>query len=107
MNERLRTNKNITLEKDNTGLSEMLYALRGAKTQNIPCPAELYNNRTFTTVKDIITTKMNKNYSVLDNDNNFKLEMSDFPGEQDSEILVREQARGTKLDCLYEKKKGS
>ena len=32
--------------------------------------------------------------------------MSDFPGEQDSEILVRERARGTKLDGLYKKKKG-
>ena len=32
--------------------------------------------------------------------------MSDFPGEQDSETLVRERARGTKLDGLYKKKKG-
>ena len=31
INERLRANKNIILEKDNTGLSELLYALRGAK----------------------------------------------------------------------------
>ena len=32
--------------------------------------------------------------------------MSDFPGEQDSKILVQERARGTKLDGLYKKKKG-
>ena len=32
--------------------------------------------------------------------------MSDFPGEQDSGILVRERARGTKLDGLYQKKRG-
>ena len=94
------------MEKDNTGLSEMLYALRGAKRPNKPCPAELNNNRKFTTVKDI-TTKPNKNYTVLDNDNNFQLEMSDFPGEQDSEILIRERARGTKLDGLYKKKRGT
>ena len=31
INERLRANKNIILEKDNAGLSELLYALRSAK----------------------------------------------------------------------------
>ena len=30
MNERLRTNKKIVLERDNTGLSETLYALRSS-----------------------------------------------------------------------------
>ena len=106
INKRLRANKNIILEKDNTGLSEMLYALRSAKRPIKFCSAELHNNRKFTTVKDIITTKPNKNYIVSENDNNFQLEQSDFPGEQDSEILVRERARGTKLDGLYKKKKG-
>ena len=33
--------------------------------------------------------------------------MSDFPGEQNSEILVRERSRGTKLDGLYKKKRGT
>ena len=107
MNEQLRGNKNIELGKDNTGLSEMLYALRGARRLNELYPAEHHINRKFTTVKDIITTKPNKNYTVLDNDNNFQLEMSAFPGEQNSEILVRERARGTKLEGLYKKKKGT
>ena len=84
----------------------MLYALRGAKRQNKLCAAELLNNRKFTTVKDIFTTKPKNNYNVSENDNNFQLELSDFPGEQDSDILVRERARGTKLDGLYKKKKG-
>ena len=106
INERLRTNQNIILDKDNTGLSEMLYALRGAKKPDNSCPAELQSKRKYTTIKDIITTKPTKNYNVLDNDNTFQLEMSDFPGEQDSEIFVRERARGTTLDGLYKKKKG-
>ena len=106
INEQLRTNQNIILDKDNTGLSEKLYALRGAKKPDNSCPAELQNKQIYTTVKDIITTKPNKNYNVLDNDNTFQLEMSDFPGEQDSEILVRERARGTRLDGLYKKKNG-
>ena len=84
----------------------MLYALRSAKRPKKFCSAELHNNRKFTTVKDIITTKPNKNYTVSETDNNFQLELSDFPGEQDSEILVRERARGTKLNGLYKKKKG-
>ena len=71
VNERLRTNKVIILQKDNTGLSEMLYALRGAKGPNKPCPAELHNNRKFNNVKDIITTEPNKNYTVLDNGRKF------------------------------------
>ena len=106
INERLRTNQNIILDKDNTGLSEMLYALRGAKKPDKSCPAELQNKRKFTTIKDIITTKPNKNYNVLDNDNTLQLEISDFQGKQDPELLVRERARGTKLDGLYKKKKG-
>ena len=60
INERLRANKNIILEKVNTGLSEKLHALRGAKRPNKPCPVELHNNKKFTTVKDIITTNQTK-----------------------------------------------
>ena len=33
--------------------------------------------------------------------------MSDFPGAQEFEILVRERARGTTLDGVYKKKKGT
>ena len=69
-------------------------------------PAELHTNRKFTTVKDIITTKIQPNYNVSDKDSNFELEMSDFPADQDSEILVRERARGSKLEATYKKKKG-
>jgi len=50
----------------------------------------------------MITTKPYK--PVSDKDSDLQLAMSDFPGEQDSEILVRERARGTKLDGLYKKK---
>ena len=53
----------------------------------------------------MITTKPYK--PVSDKDSDLQLAMSDFPGEQDSEILVRERARGTKLDGLYKKRKRS
>ena len=56
----------------------MLYALRGARGSNKFCAAELHTNRNYSTVKDI-TTKPTEHYTVLDNDNNFQIEMSDFP----------------------------
>ena len=104
VNERLSTNKNIDLEMDKTGFTEMLYALRGAREQNKLRSAELHNYRKFTTVKDLITAKPTEHYTVLDNGNISQLKMSAFPGEQDSEILVRERARVTKFDGLYKKK---
>ena len=70
-------------------------------------PAELYTGRKFNTVKDIIPTKPKQpNYIVSDNDSTFELEMSEFPPDQDSELLIRERARGSKLENAYKKKKG-
>ena len=81
-NERLRTNKGIVLDKENTGLSEKLYSIRNASKSNNKSPAELQLGRKLTTIKDIITTKPTTNYkTVSDNDQNFELEMSDFPQE--------------------------
>ena len=54
-------------------------------------------------------TKMGQNNSsnaLADNDNNFELEMSDFLHHQDSEIVVRERARGSKLEDTYKPMKG-
>ena len=104
--ERLRANKKIVLDKDNTGLSELLYALRTAPKENKMSPAKLYTGRKFNTVKDIIPTKPKPNYIVSDNDSTFELKMSEFPPDQDSELLIRERARGSKLENAYKKKKG-
>ena len=107
INERLRANQRFVLDKDNTGLSELLYALRAALKESKISSAEPHTSRKFTTVKDIITTKpIQHNYNVSDNDNNFELTMSDFPADQDSEILVRERTRGSKLETAYKEKKG-
>ena len=76
INERLKTNKRIVLDKGNTGLSEILYSIRNAPKSNNNSPAELQLGRKLTTIKDIITT----NYrTVSDNGKNFELEMSVFP----------------------------
>ena len=59
-----------------------------------------------TTVKDIITTTPQTNYTVSELDNRLELDMSDFPADQGSEFLVRERARGSKLENAYKRKKG-
>ena len=105
INERLRTNKRIVLDKENTGLSERLYAIRNAQKSNNQSPAELQLGRKLTTIKDLITKKRTTNYeTVSDNDKNFELEMSDIP--QDLEIIVRERERGSKLEGIYKRNKG-
>ena len=107
VNERLRANQKIVLCKDNTGWSELLYALQTAPKENKISPAELHTGRKFSTVKDIITTKpVQNNNNVSDNDSNFELTMSDFPADQDSEVLVRERTRSSKLEAAYNKKEG-
>ena len=41
------------------------------------------------------------NYNVSQIDNDFEFEMSLFPANQDSDILVRESARGAKVENVY------
>ena len=78
INEPLRSNKKIVSDKDNTGLSELLYALRNAPKSEKLSPAGQHIGRKFTTIEDIVTTKP-KNENVSETDKTFKLEMSDFP----------------------------
>ena len=97
----LRTNKRIVLQKGNTELSEVLYTLRSTPKVNKITPAELQLGRKVTTVKDIITTKPQTIYTVSELDDKLELEMSDFQADQDSEILVRERVRESKLENDY------
>ena len=85
-------------------MSELLYALRTAPKENKMSTAELHTGRKFNTVKDIRNTK--PNYTFLNNDSTFELEMSDFRLDQDSELLIRERTRCSKLENACKKKKG-
>ena len=103
----MRTNNRVVLDKDSTGLSEILYALRSAPKNNKTFPADSLLGRKLSTVKEIITTKpYTNNYNVSENDSIFDLERSDFPRVQDSEIRVRERAHGSKLESAYKWKMG-
>ena len=100
INERLRTNKEIVLTKDMSGLSEILFALRIAKGANHESAFEKHWGRSPKTLKSQIMK------FVLENDSTVTFQESDFQDEVDSTILVRERARGSKLDGLYKKKTG-
>ena len=87
INGRLRTNKRIVLDEAYSGLSELIYnSVRITPGKDNKLPAELQNNRKFTSIKDIITTSLLSSIHSV--------------------ILLRERAGGTKLDRLYKRKKG-
>ena len=98
INVRLRTNKQIIVTKDQSGLLEFLYALRIGKKKDGSSPFEKQWGREPNTVKSNLVSKLL--YPDLQFDN------SDFQDELDSPVLVRERARGTKLQGAFDKKTG-
>ena len=91
LNERLRTNRNIILKRDKSGLSEVLYALRmGKKADDGKSPFEKLYGREPNTVRSNI---INKIKNVSENDPKVEFTQSDFEEEVDSTILVRERTK--------------
>ena len=103
INERLRTNKQIILERDHSGLSEILFALRMYPTRNGKSPYKKYVGIDPNTVKKLETSRE----SPISESSEVKLSPSDFESGQDSTIFVRERVRGTKLESAYKKRKGT
>ena len=103
INERLRTNKQIILERDHSGLSEILFALRMYSTRNGKSPYKKYVGIDPNTVKKLVTSRE----SPISESSEVKLSPSDFESGQDSTIFVRERVRGTKLESAYKKRKGT
>ena len=101
INERLRTNKKIVLERDHSGLSDILFGLRMNAGHNKLSPFERHYGRKPSTILNNLVCKP----SFLANDPNLELNESDFAQDQDSTILVRERSRGSKLDGTFSKKK--
>ena len=100
--ERLRTNKNIILKRDNSALSESLYALKMRKTDG-KLPFEILYGRKPNTVKSNI---VDKNKVISEIDTGLKFTTSDFDEEQDSTIMVTERTRGSKLEGQFERNQG-
>ena len=103
INERLRTNKNIVLKKDKSGLSEILYALRMGQKADGTSPFEKLYSRKLNTVKSNIVDKIK---GVSEIDPGLKFSTSDFEEEVDSAIMVRERTRGSKLEGQFRKRAG-
>ena len=87
LNERLRTNKEVFLTKDYSGLSEILFALRIAKKADNSSPFEMQMGRKPNTFKSIITDKT----TGLDVDPQLKVKSEDFVGQtgKDTRIMKR------------------
>ena len=103
INERLRANKNIVLTKDKTGLSEILYSLRISKKKDGKSPFEKQMGKAPNTVKSNLVQRY-LDFSAQDNRLDFQ--QNDFQDECDSTILVRERAKGSKLEPVFAKKTG-
>ena len=101
INERLRTNNQIVVTKDKSGSAEILYALRISKEKDGKSPFEKQLGREPNTVKSNVIGKFK---DVSERDPNLEFEPSDFQEGLDSTVLVRERARGSKLESLFDKK---
>ena len=101
INERLRTNKNILVSKDKSGISNILFALRSEKRYDGKSAFEKQNGRKPNTLKSRMIEKC-----ILEKDPKINLEPEDFSDEADSTILIRERVRGTKLEGSFKRVKG-
>ena len=103
INERLRTNNKITVSKDNSGISEILFALRMYPSDNEKSAYEKNTGREPNTIKKLKTEP----FRCISEPSTVKLSDTDFESGQDSTILVRERTRGTKLEGAYKKRRGT
>ena len=102
INERLRINKQIVLTKDQSSLSEYLFALRMYPSKSGKSSYERYVGNETNTIKKLLISRS----TTISDPAEVKLSTSDFESGQDSTILVRERARGSKLESAYKKRKG-
>ena len=101
LNERLRTNRKVVVEKNTSGLSNILFALRTEKGVDNTSAYERQMGRKPNTLKSAMIRKC-----FLEKDPQLQIEPEDFSEEADSTILVRERVKGTKLEGNFKKIKG-
>ena len=85
INECLRTNKQIIVTKNQSGLSEILYALRVNKKKDGTSQFEKQMGRQPNTVKSNLVSKQ---LAISKQDPNLEFEQSDFQDDLDSTELV-------------------
>ena len=89
------------VEKDTSGLSNILFALRTEKGVDNKSAYERQMCRKPNTLKSAMIRKC-----FLEKDPQLQIEPEDFSEEADSTILVRERVKGTKLEGNFKKVKG-
>ena len=91
VNERLRTNRKIIVQRDTTGFSNILFALRSEKGANNTSVFESQMGRKPNTLKSAMIGKC-----TSEKDPKLQIEPEDFGDEADSTMLVRERVESTK-----------
>ena len=84
INERLKTNKNILVSKDKSGIPNILFGLRSKKGCGGKSAFEKQNGRKPNTLKSRMIEKC-----ILEKDPKINLEPEDFSDEADSTIFIR------------------
>ena len=101
LNERLRRNRKIVVQKNTSGLSNILFALRTEKGVDNTSAYERQMGRKPNTLKSAMIREC-----FLEKDPQLQIEPEDFSEKADSTILVRERVKRTKLEGNFKKIKG-
>ena len=102
INERLRTNKKIVVEREKSELSNSLLALNFEKRADGKSAFEKHMGRKPNTLKSAMIGKC-----ILERGPLIEIEPEDFSDKADSTSLVRERVRGTKLEGAFRKMRGN
>ena len=98
LNERLRTQKEVVLERKNKGLSKILLALRSEIGKDGKSAFERHKNQKLNLSKAAMINGFRKRYRI-------RMGGGNFSPDVDSTSLIRERTRGSKLDETYKTKK--
>ena len=90
------------LERDSRGLSGILFSINTARRHNAQLPAGKQMGRQHN-IGDLLKSAST---FISENDPNFQRDLNEFPKNADSTILVRERARGAKLEPAFRRQRG-
>ena len=106
INERLRANPELLVERQNKLIYQLVSALRVNKGKDGKSPFERHTEKRPNTKTSIIV-KLYKELNNLDFDKSVQLDkLEEFPRDDDSTIFVKERQRKGKLAGLFKRRKG-
>ena len=104
INERLRTIKQIIVTKDQSGLSDILFALRINKTKDGSSPFAPFEKKMGKEPNTVESNLVSKWVDISQQDPDLQINQSHFQDDLDSTVLVHDRARGTKLQRTFDRK---